>query len=159
MFDVGRMEGDHLRPELGNGAHYFMNGMDVGFGAVASLNFTTIPKFLTGMSAYMATIFKTMIDYPTVRVRIKLDDDEPFDQATTMTAVTNGRCFANGFWVCPDAKADDGLLDVMIADAVSRVQILGLIPKITKGTHTHEPVIKMRRAKRIVFDAVEPFVV
>lgn len=159
LFDVGRMEGDHLRPELGTGAHYFMNGIDVGFGAEASLNFTTIPKFLVGMTAYMATIFKTMVNYPTVRLRIQLDDEPPFDQATTMTAVTNGRCFANGFWVTPDAQPDDGLFDVMIADAVSRIQILGLIPKIMKGTHTHEPIIKMRRAKRVIFDSIEPFVV
>lgn len=159
LFDVGRMNGDHLRPELGTGAHYFMNGMDVGFGAVASLNFTTIPKFLVGMSAYMATILKTMIDYPTVHVRIQLDDEAPFEQATTMTAVTNGRCFANGFWVCPDARPDDGVFDLMIADAVNRRTILSLIPKITRGAHTKEPVIKMRTARHIVFDSKEPLVV
>ncbi len=159
LFDVGRMLGDHLRPELGTGAHYFMNGMDVGFGAVASLNFTTIPKFLVGLPAYFATIFKTMVDYPSVRLRMQLDDQPSFEQTTTMTAVTNGRCFGNGFWVCPDARPDDGVLDLMIAEAVNRRTILRLIPKLMKGTHTKEPVVKMRTARRVVFDSTEPFVV
>ena len=40
-----------------------MNGMDIGFGAQAALNFTKVPSFLTGMAAYLAAIMKTLIDY------------------------------------------------------------------------------------------------
>ncbi len=159
LFDAVRMQGDHLRPDLGSGPHYLANGMDVGFGALATLNFLTIPRFLKGMTAYTAAILKTMIAYPTLRIRIQLDDQPFFEQTTTMTAVTNGRCFANGFWVCPQAQADDGLLDLMVADAVSRLTILNLIPKITKGTHTAEPVLKMLRARRVVIESDAPLVV
>ena len=112
LFDAGRILGDHLRPEMNDVPHYFMNGMDVGFGAQSALNFRTLPKFLTGMSAYLAAVLKTMIDYRIPHVRIQLDDQRPFEQSTTMTAITNGRCLGNGFWVCPDARADDGLFDV-----------------------------------------------
>jgi diacylglycerol kinase (ATP) len=58
-----------------------------------------------------------------------------------MTAITNGRCFGSGFWVCPNAEIDDGLLDVMVADGIGRLRILRLIPKITKGTHLNEPIL------------------
>jgi diacylglycerol kinase (ATP) len=159
LFDAGRMLGDHLRPDIGEGAHYFVNGMDVGFGAHAARNFTTVPRFLKGMSAYLAAIFKTMIQYPIIRLSVQLDDQAPFQQTTTMTAITNGRCFANGFWVCPDASPDDGLFDLMVTQAVSRLTILRLIPKITKGSHTNEPVLKMYRARRVVLDSQAPLLV
>ena len=152
LFDAGRMVGDHLRPELGAGAHYFMNGMDVGFGALAAQNFRTTPKFLKGISAYLAAVIKTMIDYPSLQLRIQLDDQPPFEQSTTMTAITNGRCFGNGFWVCPDAQADDGLFDLVVGEAVSRLTILRLIPKFMQGTHMNEPVLRMVRARRVVLE-------
>ncbi len=159
LFDAGRMVGDPPGRDQPGGVRYFMNGLDVGFGAHAARNFTTIPSYLTGMSAYMATVLKTMVAYPKVHLRVQLDDQPPFEQDTTMTAITNGRCFANGFWVCPQAEADDGLLDLMLAQAVSRATIMRLIPKIMKGTHLHEPVIKMLRARRVVLESREPLLV
>jgi diacylglycerol kinase (ATP) len=159
LFDVGRMVGDNLRAEFGEGPHYFMNGMDVGFGAQTALNYVTLPKFLKGLSAYMAAIFKTMIHYHTPVLRFQLDDQPSFEQATTMTAITNGRCFGNGFWVCPGACADDGLFDVMLAQGVGHLAIMRLIPKIMKGMHTNEPILQMYRARRVVLKASEPFVV
>jgi len=153
------MLGDHLRPDIGEGPHYFINGMDVGFGAHTARNFTTVPKFVKGLAAYFAAIFKTMIQYPLIRLKVQLDDQPPFEQTTTMTAISNGRCFGNGFWVCPDASPQDGLFDLMVAEAISRMTILSLIPKITKGAHTHEPVIKMYRARRVVLDSQAPLLV
>jgi YegS/Rv2252/BmrU family lipid kinase len=159
LFDVGRITGDRSLSERGDGPQYFMNSMDVGFGALGSHNYRNVPSFLTGFSAYLAAVLKTMIDYPTLHLRIQLDDQPPFEQSTTMTAVMNGRCFGNGFWVCPDARADDGLLDVLVAQAVSRLTILRLIPKIMRGTHTREPVLRLVQARRVLIESREPLVV
>jgi len=159
MFDIGRMSGDKLHSEQGNKPHYFMNGMDIGFGAQAALNFTKVPIFLTGMAAYLAAIMKTLVDYHIPKVTIQIDNQEAFEQSTTMTAITNGRCFGSGFWVCPEAQVDDGLLDVMVTQSVGRLKIMRLIPKIMKGTHVNEPILKSYRARRVYIKAQQPFVV
>mgnify|MGYP001178523747 FL=1 len=159
LFDVGRMSDTRLDFESDNLPHYFMNGMDIGFGAQAALNFTKVPKFLSGMMAYLAAIMKTLIDYHIPEVTIQIDDEAPFKQSTTMTAITNGRCFGSGFWVCPQAEIDDGMLDVMVADGIGRMRIMGLIPKITKGTHLNESVLSNYQARRIVIDSEKPMVV
>jgi len=159
MFDIGRMSGDKLHSEQGNKPHYFMNGMDIGFGAQAALNFTKVPIFLTGMAAYLAAIMKTLVDYHIPKVTIQIDNQEAFEQSTTMTAITNGRCFGSGFWVCPEAQVDDGLLDVMVTQSVGRLKIMRLIPKIMKGTHVNEPILKSYRARRVDIKAHQPFVV
>jgi len=159
LFDVGRIIGDQPLPGMDDRPQYFMNSMDVGFGALGSHNYRNVPSFLTGFAAYLAAVLKTLVDYPTLNLRIQLDDQPPFEQPSTMTAVMNGRCFGNGFWVCPDARADDGLLDVLVAQAVSRLTILRLIPKIMQGTHTHEPVLRLFRARRVSIESKEPLVV
>ena len=159
LFDVGRMSGDQLRSKQDNKPQYFMNGMDIGFGAQAALNFTKVPSFLTGMAAYLAAIMKTLIDYRIPKVSIQIDDQKAFEQSTTMTVITNGRCFGSGFWVCPEAQVDDGLLDVMVTQSVGRLKILRLIPKIMKGTHVNEPILKNYRARRVVIKSQQPLVV
>jgi len=158
LFDVGRMSGDQLRSDQGINPQYFMNGMDIGFGAQAALNFTKVPSFLTGTAAYLAAIMKTLVDYHIPKVSIQIDD-QAFEQSTTMTAITNGRCFGSGFWVCPDAQVDDGLLDVMVTQSVGRLKILRLIPKIMKGTHVNEPILRNYRARRVVIKSQQSLVV
>lgn len=159
LFDVGRIVGDGERPVGHDGPWYFDNSMDVGFGASIAANFPTIPKFLTGVPAYAATIVKVMRLYTNPRLRIQLDDREPFEQASTMTYVALGRCAAGTFWITPDAQIDDGVFDVLIADAVGRMTILRLIPKILQGKHTHEKVLRFERAQRVVIDSPDPLVV
>ena len=92
----------------------------------------------------------TLVDYPSLHLRIQLDDQPPFEQPTTITAITNGRCFGSGFWVCPAAQADDGLLDLMVGDRVSRLRVLQLITKFMKGTHVNEPEAHLYQAQRVL---------
>jgi len=141
------------------GEHYFANGMDVGFGAHVARHVAEVPRWLTGVGAYLAAIARTMLRYPTLDVRLQFDDAPPFAHRSTIAAIMNGRCFGGSFWACPEARADDGLLDVMLADVVSRTQILRLVPKLMRGRHTGEPVLRMLRARRVVIESDEPLVV
>lgn len=140
------------------GERYFANGMDVGFGAHVARNIAQVPRWVTGLGAYLAAIAQTMVRYPTLELRLQLDGDEPFAHRSTIAAVMNGRCFGGSFWACPDARADDGLLDVLLADVVSRAQILRLVPKLMRGTHVGEPILRMLRARRLVIESEEPLV-
>jgi len=92
-------------------------------------------------------------------MRLQFDDQAPFAHRSTITAIMNGRCFGGSFWACPEACADDGLLDVLLADVVSRTQILRLVPKLMRGRHVGEPVLRMLRARRVLIESDAPLVV
>lgn len=158
-FDVGKIQGGPISPEMDDGPHYFMNGMDVGFGAQTTYNLRQIPRFLTGLSAYLTAVIKTLIDYKIPRLRLQVDDRPSFEQEATLTAIMNGRCFGSGFWVCPEARADDGFFDLLVSEAVDRLNIMRLVPTIMKGEHLNEPVVKLYRAKRVTIETTEPEVV
>jgi len=158
-FDLGRVIAAEGSSVSDDSPRYFMNGMDIGFGAHSVLNFTTIPRFLRGFSAYLATVFKTMIRYPLLPVRFQFDEQLPFEQVTAMTAVMNGRSLGNGFWVAPEASPNDGLFDVMVAQGVGRLTILRLVPKFMRGTHTGERVLRFYRARKVVLESRVPLVV
>lgn len=159
LFDVGKVWGGSFSPESEDEPHYFMNGMDVGFGAQTAYNLRRIPRFLTGLPAYLTSVIMTLIEYHIPRLRLQIDNLPPFEQETTLTAIMNGRCFGSGFWICPDARADDGFFDVLVSDAVDRLNIMRLVPALMKGEHLNEPVLKLYRAKRITIEAYQPVIV
>lgn len=49
----------------------------------------------------------------------------------------------------PDAKLDDGLLDLCIVDTMPITRALRKIPLLMRGVHTNEPEVTMARARRI----------
>jgi YegS/Rv2252/BmrU family lipid kinase len=151
-FDVGRISSG---PEV----RFFANGMDIGFGAHAARNVKRVPRFLTGFGAYLGALALTMVRYPLLRVRLRLDDAPPFELTTAMTAAMNGTTFGGSFRVCPEARPDDGLLDLMLVGAIGRLEILQLVPKILRGTHTGDPRLRMLRARRITIESKEPLLV
>ncbi|MGD8751550.1 MAG: hypothetical protein PVG14_09020 [Anaerolineales bacterium] len=71
----------------------------------------------------------------------------------------NGRNFGNGFWVTPDARADNGLLDVLVFEELDRVAILRMLPKMMKGTHLNEPVLRLYQARLVVIESSHPLIV
>lgn len=146
--DVGRIS-------AGSGVRYFANGMDIGFGAHGARNVMRVPRFLTGFGAYLGALALTMVRYPLLRVRIRLDDAPAFELTTAMTAVMNGTTFGGSFRVCPEAEPDDGLLDLLLVQAVSRLQILQLVPKILRGSHAGDPRLRLVRAKRVSVESDE----
>ncbi len=152
QFDVGRIV-------AGSEVRYFANGMDIGFGAHGARNVKRVPRFLTGFGAYLGALALTMFHYPLLRVRLQLDDAPPFELTTAMTAAMNGTTFGGSFRVCPEARPDDGLLDLLLVDAVGRLQILQLVPKILRGSHAGDPRLRLVRAKRLTIESAEPLLV
>jgi YegS/Rv2252/BmrU family lipid kinase len=159
LFDVGRILANNSAANPRNYLHYFANSFDVGFGAQGAENMLRIPNYFKGFSGYLASLVVTLFNYPTLNLQIQLDDQEPFTQTTTMTAVMNGRCFGNGFWICPQAEADDGYLDLLVCKAIGRLTITRLVPKLMRGTHVGDPVLSFYRARRVVIDSQVPIVI
>ena len=57
------------------------------------------------------------------------------DTAAWLVAVGNTRTYASGMMITPDASVDDGLLDVCVVGAVSRVEFLRTFPSVFRGAH------------------------
>ena len=56
--------------------------------------------------------------------------------------------------VAPDARYDDGLLDVMILHRMSVAAFLRVFPRVFSGTHTTHPQVQILRGRRVRLEAV-----
>jgi len=150
---------DAGRIRAGGAERYFANGMDIGFGAHASRNVRNVPALFTGLGAYLGALALTLVRYPKLEVRLQLDGGAPVAQTTAMTAVMNGRAFGGSFHVCPEARVDDGELDLFVAEGLGRLEILALVPRIMRGTHVGDPRLRLARARRVLIESEAPLLV
>jgi YegS/Rv2252/BmrU family lipid kinase len=82
----------------------------------------------------------------------------------TLTGWSVGACntsfYGGGMRAAPDARLDDGQLDVMMAAPRSRAEFLTkLLPRVFKGTHTELPFVSMLRGAEVRIKADRPFTV
>ncbi|NIL75676.1 diacylglycerol kinase [Rhodococcus sp. B10] len=76
-------------------------------------------------------------------------DDVTLDLEATLVTVGNGPTYGGGMAICPDARVDDGLLDVTVVRASSRTRLVRLSPTLYKGTHVELPEVDVHRSSHV----------
>ena len=76
-------------------------------------------------------------------------DDEVIETEAMLVAVGTGPTYGGGLQICAGAEIDDGLLDVTIIEPVSRMTLLQLFPKLSKGTHVGHPAVRAVRGRAV----------
>jgi YegS/Rv2252/BmrU family lipid kinase len=72
-------------------------------------------------------------------------------------AVANSGVFGGGMWLVPDARLDDGLLDVAFTTAQPKRDYLRGLTRVFKGTHVGRPGFELLQGREIRFHADRPF--
>jgi diacylglycerol kinase (ATP) len=137
------------------GNRYFTNGVGIGFDAQVAIQASRIRR-LRGLPLYGWALLKVLRSLHPPHIRLTLDGRTVADRNLTLVTVGNGACHGGGFWICPDARPDDGLFDVCIADAVSLPRLLRLLPKVMRGTHVHLPEVQVLRARHVHLSSPDP---
>ncbi|NEK85765.1 sphingosine kinase [Blastococcus saxobsidens] len=76
-------------------------------------------------------------------------DGEERTLAATMVAVGNTPWYGGGLRICPGAELDDGLFDVTVVAAGSRLDLIRTKPRLADGTHVQHPAVSVHRASRV----------
>ncbi len=94
-------------------------------------------KWPRGNMRYNLAILAELKVFEPLPFRIELDG-VTVEREAMLVAVGNGPSFGGGLRICEGAVLDDGLLDVVIINPVSKFELLKVFPKLYKGTHvTH----------------------
>ena len=107
-------------------------GLDARIAADVS-RYKRLP-LLHGFRAYLVSaainLFKGISEPYVVEV-----NGQRFDGENTFVCVCNGRFYGGGFNPIPEADPTDGMLDVLLVDKVSLLQVPGLIGKYKDGRY------------------------
>jgi len=125
--------------------YYYLNILGVGF--VADVTQTAHKLKIFGNIAYTFGVLYRTILLESNKVTIEIDGNI-IEGQNTFIEVSNTRYTAN-FLMAPEAKIDDGMLDVTIAGKMTRRRLLQSFPKIFTGEHVNLKEVKTFQAKSI----------
>ena len=137
-----------VRIDLGNvDSEWFAAILSTGFDSVVNerANQLSWPK---GPQRYNVAIAMELPRFAPIEYEITTDT-RTFTTKAMLIAVGNGRSYGGGMLVCPHAKLDDGLFDVMILKPVSKIEFLKVFPKVYSGSHITHPQVEIFRTKKI----------
>ena len=92
---------------------------------------------LTGLATYRAPVFRITADTGSLEERLLL------------TFVANGQYCGNRMHVAPQARLDDGLLEVVAIRNVGLLTVLAKVVKLYRGTLLDDPVVWHARSARV----------
>jgi diacylglycerol kinase (ATP) len=127
---------------------YFINDVGVGFEPQVTLESRKI-KWLRGTLIYLVAVLRAVRDPIQAHMTIEWDGGQRVSRPILLVSVANGRC-TGGFWLTPHAELDDGELDFIFADALSRLQILRFLPEVMRKTHLDKEPVTYGRTRHIV---------
>lgn len=134
---------------------YFANGAGIGFDAKVT-KIARSYRWPTGDSVYLLAILRGILGgIATPEFHIVADDAERTGPVT-LANIANGAWIGGMFHIAPPARNDDGLLDMVVADPVTRRRIATLLPKLLKGQHLDEPEVTHSRVRSVRIESAVP---
>lgn len=122
----------------------FLNVSSGGIGAEATAETSDLAKQLLGPVAYAATGVRKLVSLEARNVHISgpaLDRE----MELLLFAVGNARRTGAGTPLTPDAVVTDGLLDVVLVEAMPRADFAKLVLRFRAGSHIGEPGVHFLR--------------
>jgi len=101
---------------------------------------------------YPLAALRALATYRPARYRLVVDGvAREVDAATVVVA--NSACYGQGMRIAPDARVDDGRLDVVVIEAASRLELMRSLPKVYDGSHVDLPEVTVLTGHRVELSA------
>jgi len=120
----------------------WINVVSGGIGGLVDLYNETAPHWMSGRIAYGQAALRGIVTCArvTVRCRYVLADGSPGERLmhAHAIAVCNGHTFGGGMLIGPDARPDDGLLQVVSFETQTKRRLVRRFLTVYRGTHLLE---------------------
>jgi YegS/Rv2252/BmrU family lipid kinase len=153
QIDVGRMTCvGHDGQEL---VRHFINIASFGMSGDVDARVNRSRKTLGGKLTFMVATVRSLLSFDNVRIRLTLDDREPFERLCNTVSVANGKWFGGGMKVAPNAEPDDGIFDLIGFGDVGIGWFATKQGLLYKGEHLDDSRVFSDRAARVRAESVE----
>lgn len=126
---------------------YVLNGLGMGFDAQLTAMLPVAPAWTRGAVRYVWAALGSLRAMQTNHCAVTLDGEPWASGPTMLCSVMNARTLGGGFQFNPDADLSDGQLNVVLAAAVHRREVPGLIARVRGGHHLTHPAVKYHPAQ------------
>ncbi len=148
---------DVIRARFSDGrTQHYIGAGGMGLDAAAAHLANTKFKSWPGVSRYLAGALWTFAHESAIGLRAEIDG-MPWDGRVLFVAVANSTRYGSGIRIAPEAKMDDGWIDVALVSEIRWTRLFDAIPiALTSGDLRGFPEVRRLRCKRIVLRTERP---
>lgn len=146
MIDTCRYVADNQRL-------HFVNALGTGF--ISQVGQLAMPLKWMGNAAYTVATLIKLITLKAQSVALVIDGEKS-ERESVFVEISNSRYTGTTFLIAPKAKLDDGKLDIVILNKISRLRLIRLFSTIYDGSHVDYPEIEYIQARKIALKESVP---
>src|SRR6185295_12524194 len=121
-----------------------LNASTMGIGGETAGRVAAQGKFMRNFSGEFRFVFAAvgaLAAWRERRVRVSVDGRTVVDGPMNLAAVANGLYAGGGMMFSPEARIDDGKLDVITASGLTRANVVTELSRIHTGGHVNNPKV------------------
>lgn len=145
--DIGRADFPNLQGE--EETRYFANILEAGAGGIVVDKVNRSSKLLGGRVAFTWAILTTLSSYENTMVEVAVDGQTVAHHRMNSIIVANGQYYGSGLKPAPQAKVDDGMLEVVLIGDIHFGEALKNLGKLRRGEHIDHPKVEYFRGEYI----------
>ncbi len=126
-----------------------------GFDARVAARTNRRRRLTGGLLGYLTAVAAELVHHRPTQVRITVDDGD-WEGPALLVAAANGRSYGAGMMIAPDARVDDGLMDVVLVRHMGRARFARCFPRVMRGTHLVLPEVTAWQARELTVETLEP---
>ena len=145
---------DVLRVDTPAGREWALEGVSAGLQADARSRYTGVNSgdVRGGAQAFAAALR----EYHPYEVALNVDGESVYEGSAAQVFLSNLPYFGFGFHVDPLARPRDGLLEAIVLEAESRIDVARLMWSVYRGRHLFRPGVRVARAHDVVLTGSVP---
>ena len=133
----------------------FLNEIGTGFD-VSVLDYAAkAKKTFRGILPYLYGVLMTLFRFHSIPLTYAIDGGEKVTMDAFVVSAANGGKIGGGIPIAPQAKVDDGKLDVTIVGKVKKTKLIGRLIGLMRGKILDFPETQYCRAKSVTFTVPE----
>jgi YegS/Rv2252/BmrU family lipid kinase len=151
--DVGRVT---YRTGAGDEAQsFFVSMAGVGMSGAVARRLNTTSKRLGGKVAGLVATFAVFSRWRNVDLRVTVGGEQREGRMEDVL-VGNTEFHNGGMRLCPGARPDDGVFDVLLIGDLTKADLVRVLPKLYKGTHLPHPKAELLRGATVSVESSTP---
>jgi diacylglycerol kinase (ATP) len=151
--DVGRAR--FAGPEGSETEAFFANFAGAGISGAIARRANASSKAMGGRMSFLVATITVFARWRAVEMTAIVEDERRSGPMFEVLAM-NGDYTAGGMWAAPEARPDDGLLDVVVIGDVTKTDFVRTFPRIYRGRHLSHPKIELLRGATVRVESKHP---
>ena len=136
--------------------HYFCCVAGVGLDSEIARRANDLPKWLRAHGGYALSAPREFLRFAPFPMKISSNVDASAFRPTILAAVANAPTYGGGMRIAPQAKLDDGKLDLCVVRAMDVFKLFCLFPTVYLGRHLGFDEVEYEQTPSVKIETEHP---